>query len=238
MSSFAIDQIQAVVCDFDGTLAHTQIDFAQMRSRTVELIKTWGLWQDSMDQDLYILELIEVAEDRLAADPLRRSQFRREADAVLEDVEVGFCAKGSPFPGIPDALMDLANAGMRIGIITRNCRRAVEAFLARHPLYFDLLLTRDDVPAVKPDKGHLLAALEVLQVAPEHALLVGDHRTDIECGQAAGAFTCGVLTDRTTRDQFATYGADLVAADLAVVARFLLSGDTSELIACSPRTTP
>ena len=50
--------------------------------------------------------------------------------------------------------------------------------------------------------------------------MVGDHVTDIEVGHAAGTWTAGVLTAKTTREQFEEVGAHIVlesAADLTDV---------------------
>lgn len=211
----ALRDVRAVVFDFDGTLAETKIDFALMRARTVEHVKAWGLWEDGMDEGRYVLEVVARAADRLAGEPDRRERFLAEAAQVIEDVEMLTCPQAEPFPGVAEGLVRLRAKGFGIGIITRNCRRGVQAVLSRRHLPHDVLLTRDDVERVKPDAAHLLAALEALGVAASEALLVGDHRTDIECGKAAGALTCGVLTDRTPREELEAAGADFVVADVA-----------------------
>ena len=97
----------------------------------------------------------------------------------------------------------------------------MQAVLDRYHLHHDVLLTRDDVAKVKPDKAHLLTALGMLGVMPREALMVGDHRTDIECGRAAGAYTCGVLTDKTTRGELEEAGADLVVVSVAALVDIL-----------------
>ena len=214
--------LRAVVFDFDGTLAETKIDFAEMRRRTVEHICAWGLWEEGLEEGRYVLEMIEHTAGKLAGE--RRERYSAEAAQILEDVEMLTCPLAHPFPGTAEALDRLRGCGLRVGIITRNCRRAVGSVLDRHHLHHEVLLTRDDVARVKPDPAHLLGALAVLGVAPGEALMVGDHPTDIQCGKAAGAFTCGVLTDRTSRQELLGAGADLVHADVAELARALCPG--------------
>lgn len=217
----ALRDIRAVVFDFDGTLAETKIDFALMRARTVEHVRAWGLWEEAMDEGRWVLELVARAADRLAGDPDRRGQYLAEAARVIEDVEMLTCPHAEPFPGVAEGLERLRANGFGIGIITRNCRRGVEAVLGRRRLPHHVLLTRDDVERVKPDPAHLLAALDALGASSSEALMVGDHRTDIECGRAAGALTCGVLTDRTPREELEAAGADFVVADVAASVRLL-----------------
>ena len=220
--------VRAVVFDFDGTLAETNIDFALMRRRIIEHIKAWGLWHADADERRYVLELIAYAEDKLAAEPRRRVAYRAEADQILEDVEMLTCPQAHPFPGIVPGLHRLADRGYGVGIITRNCRRGVKAVTDRYHLRHDVLLTRDDVEKVKPDKAHLLQALAMLEAEPDEAVMVGDHPTDIEVGKAAGTLTCGVLTDRTERDALAAAGADLVVESAARLADLLChDGETA-----------
>lgn len=55
---------------------------------------------------------------------------------------------------------------------------------------FPVLLGGDSGPAKKPDPALVLAALRELGAAPEDAVLVGDHHTDLRAGLAAGVRTC------------------------------------------------
>jgi phosphoglycolate phosphatase len=207
--------IRGVIFDFDGTLAETDIDFSLMRQRVLEVAERWGL-TDHLDERRYILEIVE---DAVAVLPENgdRERFREEAATAMREVELIFTSVASPFPGVPQTLDRLRDCGHRVGIITRNCRAGVESVFSRHPLHHEVLLTRDDVERVKPDPAHLHEALEALELVPEDALMVGDHITDIEVGHAAGTWTAGVLTAKTTPDQFDEVGAHLVldsAADL------------------------
>jgi len=215
LSKIDANRIRAIVFDFDGTLAETKIDFALMRERVLEVVERWGL-AERVSPRRYILEIVDDAAALLSLEDAAR--FRTEAGEAMVQVELLSTTTASPFPGVPETLAHLQACGRRVGIITRNCRRGVASVIDRHPLAHEVLLTRDDVVRVKPDPEHLHLALVALGVPAEAALMVGDHPTDIETGQAAGAFTAGVLTDRTTREQFEELGADLVldsVADLA-----------------------
>ena len=210
--------IRAAIFDFDGTLAATDIDFGLMRRRVLEVAERWRL-TDHLDERRYILEIVDDAA-ALLDDPADRERFHEEAAQVMGEVELVFTSVAEPYPGIPEMLEQLRDCGRRVGIITRNCRIGVASVVERHPMHYEVLLTRDDVERVKPDPAHLHEALEALDVAPHEALMVGDHVTDIEVGHAAGSWTAGVLTAKTTREQFAEAGAHLVldsAADLSGV---------------------
>lgn len=197
--------LQAVVFDFDGTLAETNIDFGEMRRRIYELVRQWGLWDEAIGANRWVLEVIAETRAKLEGDAAER--FAAEAAQVLVDVEMATVADAAPYAGVPEALRRLQAAGLRLGIITRNCRECLEHFLARHPLSHEVLLTRSDIVEVKPDPRHLWAALERLAVPPEATVMVGDHRSDIECAIAAGSRGVGVHHTGTTAEDFAMIGA-------------------------------
>lgn len=214
--------IRAAVFDFDGTLAETNIDFGRMRAEVLALAQRWGL-RDGLDEKRYILEIVDEAVARLS-DADARARFRREAEAAMQAVELEATAVALPFPGVPEALQQLLDHHIRVGIITRNCRAGVRSVVERHPIPHEVLLTRDDVELVKPHPSHLQRALALLEVPAAHAVMVGDHPTDIQTGQAAGTRTAGVLTAKTTREQFRESGADLIAADVPELVEMILGG--------------
>ncbi len=119
-----------------------------------------------------------------------------------------------PSPG-PPLLARLVESGRKVGIVTRNCRPAVERVLAATPLTHHVLLTRDDTPFVKPDARHLLAALAALGVAPEQAAMCGDHPMDVAAGRQAGTRTVGVLGLDGIALAFAAARPDLLVRSVA-----------------------
>jgi phosphoglycolate phosphatase len=99
---------------------------------------------------------------------------------------------------------------VKIGVITRNCDGAVRTVCAHIESLCDAFLSRDSVERVKPDPHHLLTLLDKLGVSVQDAIMVGDHLMDILAGKRVGMRTVGVLTGRTTRDEFLGAGADYV----------------------------
>ncbi|MCD6359472.1 MAG: HAD family hydrolase [Armatimonadetes bacterium] len=222
MNCPSLHTVHAAIFDFDGTLAETNIDFARMRAEVLLVAERWGL-RDGLDERRYILEIVDQVLTLLPDDEARE-RFRREAEEAMQAVELEATSVADPFPGVPAALQALLDSDIRVGIITRNCRAGVRSVLNRHHIPHEVLLTRDDVELVKPDPAHLLKALEMLQVAPEQAVMVGDHLTDIETARAAGTLAAGVLTAGTTREQFEQARPDLIAVDVPEVVRHIRGG--------------
>ncbi|HEY74185.1 MAG: hypothetical protein B6I35_14255 [Anaerolineaceae bacterium 4572_32.2] len=215
--------VDAVLFDFDGTLVHLNIDFSQMRADVEAILPRYGLSADSK-ASRYTLELIaecaQALTTRNGGEEIAEA-FRRDAEAAILAIEMGAADTAQVHPGAPELLERLRERGIKIGIVTRNCRAAVEHILGKNTLTYDVLLTRDDVAAVKPHPEHLLAALRLLQVEPQRALMVGDHPMDIRAGRAVGARTVAVLTGYSSVERFMPENPDLVLGQVGELVTYL-----------------
>ena len=118
-------------------------------------------------------------------------------------------------------LSDLGAQGYAVGIVTRNCRLAVERILQRSPLPCRVLLTRDDTRHVKPDPRHLTDALHAMGMDGQRALMCGDHPMDIAAGRSIGAVTVGVLRPGVAPAYMAEARPDLVLERVTDLPRYL-----------------
>lgn len=203
--------IDAVIFDLDGTLVQLTIDFDQMRAEVLETIARYSVKVDVDRRWFLTLELIaDVAAELNRHSPQRAVRFEAEARAAIEAIEVEAAQQAALFPGVPELLAWLRERCLKLGIVTRNCRAATGAVLESLGPLMDVVLTRDDVPAVKPDPSHLRRALETLGVPGKRSLMVGDHPLDVVTGKAVGAFTAGVLRPGETPDRYVATLPDLV----------------------------
>lgn len=72
-------------------------------------------------------------------------------------------------------------------------------------------MSMDDTARHKPNPEPLLPALEKLQVAPQHAVYVGDSRHDMQAGRAAGARTVAALWGPVPRNEVELENPDALA---------------------------
>lgn len=208
---------RAVLFDFDGTLAVQTLDFALMRARAMEALAPF-----TTVADIPGMPLMEEL-DHLCAGlpPQAAAQARAAALDAARRVEMEAAQSSRLFPFTRPLLAALKEAGSARAVVTRNCPEAVLTVFPDLPEYFDALLTRDDVPRVKPDPDHLLRALDMLGVSPENALMVGDHPMDIRAGKAAGTATAGVGSGATPAARLAEEHPDHLAADAGELFRLL-----------------
>ena len=189
-------RLRAVLFDFDGTLTRPgALDFAALKHSI------------GCPPERFVLEWIEA---------LAEGPQRREALAALERFELAGAETSEPNAGAEELIERLRAAGLKVGVLTRNGRAAVDAALARFTRLdasaFDVVITRDDEPAPKPAPDGVLHAAAAMDVPAAELLVVGDYVLDVLAGRAAGAVTVYLTNGGTTDAAGETAAAALAHA--------------------------
>jgi HAD superfamily hydrolase (TIGR01549 family) len=163
---------KAILFDMDGTITEPLLDFPRIRAEM-------GIGNQPI---LEALAAMTPAE-------------RERAHAVLLRHECSAAGRSTLNAGCVELMQWIDSRRIRTALITRNSRASVETVLARHPLRFEVLVTREDAK-FKPDPEPLLRACDHLGVSTGDAWMVGDGQYDIEAGIAAGARTVWVSHGR------------------------------------------
>ena len=177
---------EAVLFDLDGTLADTLPDLAD----ALAVAAGTG----SVDEER-LRPLISGGTREMIASVLPPNadwgQLDRARRRFLARYRERIAVRTRLFPGIEPVLRILEGLGVRWGIVTNK-----HAWLTG-PLLESLDLNRraacvvsgDTTPHPKPHPAPLLLACERLSIAPNAAVYVGDSRSDITSGRAAGVTT-------------------------------------------------
>ncbi|MFH1060249.1 MAG: HAD family phosphatase [Pseudomonadota bacterium] len=203
----AAGPLQALIFDFDGTLAELNIDFGELARQVRDLAVRRGFgeaWPAG-----YLLEQVAAVAARLG------NGFGDEARALIRAGEVEAAGRGRLFAYTRPLLAAARAQGLGLAVISRNCAPAIRRVFPDIDQAVQAFLPRDAVARVKPDPAHPLAALGALGVAPDRAALVGDHPTDLDAARAAGCLAVGVASGRVALPDLAAAGADLALPDAA-----------------------
>jgi phosphoglycolate phosphatase len=205
--------VKAVIFDFDGTLAVLNIDFGFMREQVFDLIRQFGVKEESIRQK-HALEIIdEVFAILFQGNPSAAQNFYESAHDLLHEIEMESAGEGKLLPRVEETLSGLRKKGIKVGIVTRNCADAVRRVFPKIDDFCDVFVSRNSVKNVKPHPEHLTTAMNGLNVSGRETVMVGDHILDIQAGKRVGAKTIGVLTGSTKRGDFEQAGADFVLDD-------------------------
>ncbi len=215
-----LKQIKAIIFDFDGTLAKLNIDFLSIRDKISNLIRQYGI-DEGRIKEKYLLEIIDEVYGILLDENFSEADtFYKTAHKILYDSEIEGARNGMLFPKVEETLKELRSKGFKIGIVTRNCEEAVRMVFTRIDDYCDIFISRDSIKNVKPHPDHLAKVINTFGIKRQEAMMIGDHKIDIQAGHILGLMTVGVLTGRTKVEEFEEAGADYILNDVSEVINF------------------
>ncbi len=129
-------------------------------------------------------DVLGIPEDRLQEAMVR---YRKKAETVGLDLIF-------PYPGVPELLSSLKDAGAVVGVVTSKITPTATAHLQRFGLAPWIDYIRGGFPGGSADKLLLLeTAILELGAPKETTVMVGDRRFDLEAAAAAGVNSIGVL---------------------------------------------
>jgi phosphoglycolate phosphatase len=199
-----------VIFDMDGALLRVDVDVEEVRQRLAALFAPYGVARPFRP----ILKTL-----REAARDARKPELYAEGLAILSDWEVRGAVAARARDGAVEATTALAKSGVPLGLVTDVGRAAVVSALRTaglDPVRFTAIVTRDDVPAPKPDPAMVRRAADELGGTP--TWYVVDHQKDIDAGRAAGVRVAALVGGLTS-----LRGADVVVASLRDVPGLVLA---------------
>jgi phosphoglycolate phosphatase len=185
IQTVATRALLGVVLDLDGTLLDTAPGLTEALNGALAEVGRRPLTVDQVKPMIGdgVEILIERAADatggELPPDEHVRTVLRYRA-LMQETPPPG------AFPGARDTLERLRLAGVRLAVCTNKPNAAAREVLARTGLA-DLLqsIVGADAAPLKPDPTMVREALLTLDVAPAHAVLIGDSEVDVATARAA-----------------------------------------------------
>lgn len=221
-----LNLVEAVLFDLDGTLVETNIDFPLMKRTVIALAAEHGVETDGLD-GLDILAAVDTAAQRLRLRGARAesASLRKRAMAALRDIELRHARHTREVHFARDLVERLRSRGIKVGVVTRNCRPASEISLDMARISPDTLICREDTRRHKPHPEQLHAALDTLGARAERSIMVGDHLMDVQSGRAAGMKTIGLLRGGRPPGFFDAARPDYVARSLEEVLDAIVGRD-------------
>jgi len=161
-----------------------------------------------------------------------RQTYAREAPDHGPDMEVVYRAyyadnvdQISGYPGMPELLTSLKDAGAVIGVVTAKRREVALVTMRQAGVegLIELLGAMEDTTAHKPDPEPLLAVAAKLGVCPETCVYVGDAIHDVVAAKAAGMAVVAVTWGAGLTDELAGLAPNAMVGDAAELAHSLLN---------------
>jgi len=204
--------------DLDGTLVDTNYQHALAWYRSFReheiVLPIWRIHRHiGMGGDQLVRALMDDDVERRLGDRLRESQ-QKEFRLIRDECE--------PLDGATDLIEGLHRRGIATILASSANQDDLDHFVSILGVrdLIDGWTTADDVKRSKPHPDIVHAALEKAK-QPEHAVMIGDSRWDIEAAARAGLKTICVLTGGWSSEELLTAGAVAVYDSLPELRREL-----------------
>jgi len=212
--------IKAVIFDLDGTLAHFNIDYMAARAEIIRLLTKQGLPDSLLSLKEGIFDMLKKAKKHIKNSGKEEKEFielRKKAILIVERYEAEAARKTSLLPNVLKTLKTLREMKLKMAICTTNGEKSTSHILKRFHItqFFEAIITREAVSAVKLDPAHLEAALKALNIRPEEAIVVGDSTRDMECAQKLNVIAVGVTTGISSPEALTSAGANYLTSSSA-----------------------
>jgi phosphoglycolate phosphatase len=186
----ALSKPQMALIDLDGTLVDSVPDLAwcademlkalDMPTRGEAKVRNWvGNGVPRLIKRALIDSLEGEPDEALYA----------KASPIYMDLYKDNASKRSQlYPDVKQGLQWLKDNGIRIGCVTNKDEQFTLPILKNLGIYdyFEIVISGDTLPVKKPDPAPLLHGAKFFDVAPEHALMIGDSISDVKASRAAG----------------------------------------------------
>ncbi|NOY46039.1 MAG: HAD family hydrolase [Deltaproteobacteria bacterium] len=209
--------IRCVLFDLEGTLVDFQWKLeeaeAELRRAAAGVLGCGperfaglnyaGIWKAAME----------------AGAPGLRARVEQTLEPIYDRYDLDAATRWTLQPGASSVLTRLQALGVPTGLVTNVGRRSVAHIVTRLGIdgRFGVVVTRNDVPRMKPAPEGIHKALAALGATAAEALMVGDSLSDIGAARAAGCRVAIVLGGESTEAAIRAARPDLVLTDLREV---------------------
>ncbi len=181
-----------LIFDLDGTLIDSKLDLAHAVNATRLHLKL-----EPLDTELiatYVGNGAPVLMRRSLGPDYSEQEIESALEYFLGYYEEHKLDNTRAYPGIPEALDELAAEGVRMAVLTNKPVRVSGRILEGLNLsrYFARIYGGNSFEQKKPHPMGVRALLSELGVAPACAMLVGDSAVDVRTARNAGIKVCGV----------------------------------------------
>jgi phosphoglycolate phosphatase len=195
-------KFKLVIFDFDGTLADTLAWFIGISDR---LADEFGLDRIDKDQVATLRRhdaatLLRLHHVPLWKVPFIAARFRSLMAKQIETI--------APFPGVPDLLVRLAQAGSTLAVVTSNSSSNVRRVLGKKSM--GLMAACEGGVSVFGKRSKLRKVLRHTGIHPAQAIFIGDEIRDIEAARHAGIASGAVAWGFTDMDALRAHSPDML----------------------------
>jgi HAD superfamily hydrolase (TIGR01509 family) len=193
--------VEAIFFDFEGTLVDFQWNLRGAVRETLEMLSALGFPMDRLQGKKYSLLMTEAA--RLAPEIGQSpNRIRELIGTIYNRYDEDALSRWVLRSGAIELLTAVRAKGLLTALISNVGRETLEKALLKLDLnsLFQILVSRNDVSALKPSGEGIRLALNRLKAPEERTLFVGDSVDDIQAAREAGTRVIILLGGENLRE--------------------------------------
>jgi phosphoglycolate phosphatase len=170
----------AIIFDFDNTLVKSNINFPAMKIHMARATKEFGLDFGAEEEIPLRFTAGNIIDEAAKYDEEKDTDLANHLWDIVENFEREGMRNLSIDEDVFSMLKELKKHEIPMAILTNNSREPTIEVLDRYSLrdYFELIIAREDVTRMKPDKEGIEKIIEKLSWNHEMVIFVGDSWVD------------------------------------------------------------
>jgi phosphoglycolate phosphatase len=170
----------AIIFDFDNTLVKSNINFPAMKIHMARATKEFGLDFGAEEEIPLRFTAGNIIDEAAKYDEENDTALANHLWDIVENFEREGMRNLSIDEDVFSMLKELKKHEIPMAILTNNSREPTIEVLDRYSLrdYFELIIAREDVTRMKPDKEGIEKIIEKLSWNHEMVIFVGDSWVD------------------------------------------------------------
>ncbi|AVM51750.1 phosphoglycolate phosphatase [Bacteroides zoogleoformans] len=182
-----------IIFDLDGTLLNTIADLAQSTNHALQRLG-YPIHPEAAYNFMVGNGINKLFERALPEGEKSEENVLRVRKEFIPYYDVHNADKSRPYPGIPELLQQIQEAGMQPAVASNKYQAATEKLIAHYfpEIRFAAVFGQREGIAVKPDPHIVHDILAITRTDKEDVLYVGDSGVDMQTAANAGVTACGV----------------------------------------------
>lgn len=213
-----------IIFDLDGTLLNTIADLAQSTNHALQALG-YPIHPETAYNFMVGNGIDKLFERALPEGEKNEENVLRVRKEFIPYYDIHNADKSRPYPGIPELLLQLQEAGLQPAVASNKYQAATEKLIAHYfpGIRFAAVFGQREGINVKPDPTIVHDILAIARTDKEDVLYVGDSGVDMQTAANAGITACGVTWGFRPRTELEAFRPEYIVNETSEIFTIAMS---------------
>lgn len=213
-----------IIFDLDGTLLNTIADLAQSTNHALQALG-YPIHPETAYNFMVGNGIDKLFERALPEGEKNEENVLHVRKEFIPYYDIHNADKSRPYPGIPELLLQLQEAGLQPAVASNKYQAATEKLIAHYfpGIRFAAVFGQREGINVKPDPTIVHDILAIARTDKEDVLYVGDSGVDMQTAANAGITACGVTWGFRPRTELEAFRPEYIVNEAGEIFTIAMS---------------